>query len=620
MEAASPSLESASAGRGFGVGRIVIVLVTLAVLAAAGYVVYVRYFARPVVIPVSGTPITVRRGNVAATINATGSVISTKQSRLAPQIGGRLKELPVKLGDEVKAGAMLARIETATLEMKVAQARSTLRTSQIRLDQLRAGTRPEEIASTEASLLSAQAKLADIQAGTLPQDITQSQFAVESAAASVRSAQARYDQLKNGASAADISSAEQSAVSAQIALQKAEIDLARVQTGPLPEDIRAAEIALDQAKNNLWAQQLSRDATCGRGAGGACDAGQATVASAESGVVAAKLKVDTLKNKQPDSKDVQAAQGLIDNARESLRSAQIRLKQVRDGSTAEELAQSRAAIDGAQANYQSAISRLSALNQGAKAVDVQSAQSAIISAQTALALKKAPNTPQDIALLQEQVSLSEISLQQAQLDLENATLVAPYDGVIGAITVNVGEQVGTGAAILVLVDKKSTRIDISVDETDITRISVGKAASISFDSIPDRPLAGKVLGVAPTSTVQQGVATYTVSIALDDPSIILQPGMTANVNIVVADRQNVLVIPNRALKRQGRNQTVELLVNGKTESRTIKAGLSNDQMTEVLEGLAEGDSVLIPATTTIQPRVSGFGGAAVAAKPVAVTK
>ncbi len=619
MEAASPSIESASSGRGSSLGRIAIVMVTLAILAVAGFVVYERYFARQVIPALTGTPITVRRGNVAATITATGSVISTRQSRLSPQVAGRIKELPVKLGDEVKAGAVLAKIETVPFEMKVAQARSTLRTSQIRLEQLRAGTRPEEIAASEASLQSAQAKLADVQAGSQPQDIAQAQSAVEVAAAAVRSAQARYDQLRNGANPADISAAEQAVVSAQTAVQKAEIDFTKVKAGPLPEDVRAAEIAVDQAKNNLWAQQLTRDSTCGRGASGACDAAKATVAAADSGVVAANVKLAALKNK-PDPKDVVAAQGVIDSARESLRSAQIRLKQVRDGSTNEELIQSKSAIDSAQASYQAAVSRVSALNQGAKAVDVQSAQGAIISAETALALKKTPNTPQDVALLQEQVSLSELALQQAQLDLENATLTAPFDGVIGGVTINVGEQVSTSTAILTLVYKKSTRIDISVDEADIVRITTGKLATISFDSIPERPLTGKVLGISPTSIVQQGVATYTVSIALDDPSTILQPGMTANVNIVVADRQNVLVVPNRALKRQGRNQSVELLVNGKTESRVIKTGLGNDQMTEVVEGLAEGDSVMIPATTTVQARVGGLGGVVVAAKPAAVTK
>ena len=85
--------------------------------------------------------------------------------------------------------------------------------------------------------------------------------------------------------------------------------------------------------------------------------------------------------------------------------------------------------------------------------------------------------------------------------------------------------------------------------------------------------------------------------------------MTANVSIVTDQKDDVLLVPNRALKRQGRSQAVDVLVNGKTESRPVTTGLSNDQVTEVLNGVGENETVLIPTTTALQPRVPGLPGA-----------
>src|SRR4051812_27746684 len=115
MEAARPPLETTTGGRRLGLLPFLVAAVGLVLLAAVGYVVYDRYLARPAIPPVSGTPVQVRRGSLQSTVGATGSVVTTRQSRLTMQVVGRLKELPVKVGDEVKAGTVLAKVETAPL-------------------------------------------------------------------------------------------------------------------------------------------------------------------------------------------------------------------------------------------------------------------------------------------------------------------------------------------------------------------------------------------------------------------------------------------------------------------------------------------------------------------------
>lgn len=619
MDVANPPIQASTKSR-VGPLQISLVILGLILVAAVAYVAFDRFMARPLVAPIAGQPVAARKGSVAATVSTTGSVVPGRQAKLTVAGTGRLKEMSAQLGDEVKAGAVLARLDTAALDLKLAQARSAHRTAELKLQQLKTGPRPEEIAAAEAAVQSAQAKLADVEGGALPQDVVQAQSAVEQAGASIRQASARRDQVRAGATSSDVTSGEQAVQTAASNLQRAEIDLAKVAAGPKAEDIRQAELALEQAKNSLWAQQINRDQICGRGTGG-CESAHANVAAAETNVTKATEAVAALKT-GADPRDVQASQAQVDSARELLRAAQAKLQQVRSGPTGDEVRQLDAQVESALASQQSVLAKLDAIRQGPRSAEVAAARSALVQAQTQLSLKRTPTTAADVALAEESVKAADIQVQQAQLEIDNATLVAPFDGIVGAVTANVGESVGGGAAVLTLIDPKATRVDVSVDETDIARLATGKPATITFDALPDKRYLGKVIGIAPNATVQQGVATYTVSVSIDNPDQPLPAGLTANVAIVVAQKENVVLVPNRAIKRQGRNQVIDVLVGDRAESRLVKTGLVNEQLTEVVEGIAEGEMVVIPATTTQVPRVGPFGagGPPPGAQPRVVVK
>jgi HlyD family secretion protein len=600
MEAARPPLETAAGGRRLGLLPILLAVVGLLLLAAIGYVLYERYLARPLVEPVAGTPVQVRRGSVRSTVSATGSVISTRQSRLAMQVSGRLKELPVKLGDEVKAGAVLAKIDTAPLELKLAQSRSSLRTAQVKLEQLKAGARPEEVAQAEASVQGAQGKLNDLQAGTLPQEIAAGQAQADNASAQIRQAQARLDALRNGATAADISAAEQALKAAQANADRSASELAKIKTpsdeelAPLRAQLTKAEAIVRQARANFdkvaWRPDIAARP----------ESVALQQATSDYDNAAAQLRL----RQQPRQSDLDAAQRVVESTQAQVEAARARVDLLKAGPTAEDVRQAQAAVEAAQATFQQASARVAALQSGAKPGELQTAQAAVAQAQQQLALRRAPTTLNDIVLAEEQVNLAQLLVQQTQLDIDNATLTAPYDGVIGALSANVGEQVGAQNAIITLLDPKATRVDVAVDEADVAKIAPGEVAQVSFDAVPGRQFAGKVIGIAPAATVTQGLTTYTVSVGVDDPEFFkaAPPGLTANVGIVVAQKENALVIPSRAIKRTGRNPSVDLYVGERAESRPIKTGLADGQMTEVVDGLTESDTVLIPAMSTVAPR------------------
>src|SRR6478672_12754606 len=131
-------------------------LVTLGALGLA-YLAYTRLLVAPAPV-VTGTPIPIRRGTVAATVASSGTVAAARLARLTFNSGGRVKEVLVKLGDSVVAGQPLVRLDSSTLELKLDGARSSQRQAEIKVQQLKDGATQDEIAAAEASVQAAQSK------------------------------------------------------------------------------------------------------------------------------------------------------------------------------------------------------------------------------------------------------------------------------------------------------------------------------------------------------------------------------------------------------------------------------------------------------------------------------
>ena len=163
------------------------------------------------------------------------------------------------------------------------------------------------------------------------------------------------------------------------------------------------------------------------------------------------------------------------------------------------------------------------------------------------------------------------------------------------MAISVGEAPASPA--ITLVDTKNLKIDLTVDESDIANVKPGQRVTITTDSAAGRGWQGKVNTVSPTATIQSGVALYTVSVTIADGTG-LKPGMTGNASVVTAEQQNALIVPNKAVQTQGRNRVVQVLVDGQPQTKVVKVGMSNDSMTEITEGLAEGDQVIVAGTTT----------------------
>ena len=156
---------------------------------------------------------------------------------------------------------------------------------------------------------------------------------------------------------------------------------------------------------------------------------------------------------------------------------------------------------------------------------------------------------------------------------------------------------------------RDSHITVNVDEIDIDRVEVGQPVVITLDALPDMPVQGVVSEIAPTSTSTSGVVTYLVTINLDEAAAAsLRPGMSASAAITVDELDGVLVVPNWAVRLNRETGEAFVLIrraDGTIEEVVVETGLRNEQFSEVVGGLNEGDVVVL---TNEREGLGGFFG------------
>ena len=205
---------------------------------------------------------------------------------------------------------------------------------------------------------------------------------------------------------------------------------------------------------------------------------------------------------------------------------------------------------------------------------------------------------QDVKLAEAQLEMQAIALSTSKRNLGYTTVVAPMDGVVGALDVQIGSiiasginNVSGGTTIMTLLDLSRVFSLATVDESDIGGVKVGQDARITVDSYPGRIFAGKVVRVATEGVNASNVVTFEVKVeVLDEAKNLLKPQMTGNVTIVEASRPDALTVPVAAVSRQGPKSFVTMADGGRRE---VTLGLQGLERTEVASGLQDGEEVRV---------------------------
>jgi RND family efflux transporter MFP subunit len=205
----------------------------------------------------------------------------------------------------------------------------------------------------------------------------------------------------------------------------------------------------------------------------------------------------------------------------------------------------------------------------------------------------------DLDLQSQQLSLqnSQNSLADAKAALANYYIYAPFSGTLGKISVQVGAQIGSGTSIATELTTQKI-CTIPLNEVDVSKVQAGQKVVLTFDALPDLTVAGQVATIDPVGTTSSGVVTYNVQINFDTQDSRVKSGMSISAEIITNVKQDVLLVPNAAVKTQGTAKYVQVLVNNIPQTKIVTTGLSNDTNTEILTGLNEGDKVITQTITT----------------------
>jgi len=454
----------------------IILLVVIALIAGGAYG-FTKWRASKQASTTAPSTSTVQRGDLQAVVSSSGTVRSAQSLDVTFGTSGTVAEVLVEIGDEVKAGQELAKLDTATLEAAVTSAEISLRLKQSALNELKEPATKTEIAAAEATLAKAKQAYSTAAAKPVSWQKAQAEAALAEAAKAVQDAQAEYDKVS-------------------------------------------------------WRPNISM---------------------------------------LPQSFNLQSATEAYEAAKDTYRIAMAAVSDAEIKAAAVSLAQAQEAYDK--------------LLAGPSEDDLLTAESEVTQAQ--------------------------LSLDSARRNLESATLKATFDGTITSQDLVIGQSVAASTVAMTLVDLKHLETQASIPEVDVVSIEKGQTVELTLDAYSDAVLTGKVSRVALIGTVTQGVVNYPVVISIDPTTVTVKPGMTASISIIVQERTNVLMVPNRAVKSLGRNQGyyVQVMVEGQAMQVPVTIGLANDSYTEVTgTALREGDTVVVSTTSAAtNTRIQGMG-------------
>jgi HlyD family secretion protein len=371
--------------------------------------------------------------------------------------------------------------------------------------------------------------------------------------------------------------------------------LAELETTELDFAVQQAEMALASAQAQLL--RLQRPPA------------DYELAAAQAAVDSARAAYDRLVAGRT-AEEVRVARANLDQARAARDQAQMAYNQVADRPDVAmlpqslQLQQATISFEAAQANYELTMRPVSQAERA-------SARSAIVQAEAALERLQAGVSEEDLILSQIQVQQAQLSLVRAQQQVEATLLTAPHAGTITRVGVREGE-LGGGQPAFILTDLSHYHLELSVDEIDIGRVRLGQSARVTLDALPEEFLSGYLDFVAETPQLDSGVVTYRVTVDLEPSEVPLRVGMTANVEIVTERREEVLLVPNRFVRidRTTGRASVDRLRGTQIQPVEIQIGLRDDTFSEVLAGLEEGDVVvLVRQSTRDQLQQSLRGGA-----------
>ncbi len=573
--------------------------------------------------------VTVERGDLVESVEVNGALEPRDRARVSFPAGARVREVLVTRGQSVAKGAVLARLETRDLELKVASANAELDQAQQSLDKLLAGPSEAELAQAAARVARARADLVASSQEVRPID-------VEVAKARLDSARQRVDDLQAGEATADLSAAEQGLAAAQEAQTAANTGLETTRDSASRAKTDAQQ-ALDRGVQELerlqraysdafwdwnYVQRTGRHPTeklvdeTGNAQNRKLETREVeqfrrALVDAEASLRNGELSLKNLSEafdqaREDEIRQIQAAERAIGSAERNVADAQRSYDTARTRGVQAALLEARQALAEAEKAYKQLVDNP---ERPARRAELDAALLEAVAAEAKL--KDGPDLVES-AKARTALEQARAALAEAEANLDAATLTAPIAGTVTDITLKPGTLTASTDAVSIA-DLRGFLIKGQVTEQDVARVQPGQAVQVRIDSVPGESFPGELLLVSalPAESGQQDQGgfggtgaplggLYPVEIGLRSDDERLRVGMAVTASIEIVGVRDALSIPLQAVEYgpdgpQVRKASGAPGPDGQPSGElvSVELGITSGDRVQVLSGLAEGDQVLL---------------------------
>lgn len=573
----------------------------------------------------------VEKGTLITSVSGSGQISASNQVDIKPKVSGDVLSVDMKNGQEVKAGDVLIRLDTKDVYKTIRDAQSNLENAQLSLEKLKQPASDYSIWQAQNALDSAKHNLDKLKLSqetaiqtaqqTIQKDQDNMDKAVEDALNTITNVflglptiTTKLNDILYGNEISDgeltVTHGQNNIVALASSVSALNQEKLQIFQASAENDYKIARSKYDvNLENYNKVTRYSNQATIESLLTETIETVKAVAQAAKSENSFLGAWVDyRSQQKWPvfvKVKDYQAGLsaniGQANNYLSSLLSIETSLEDSR-----ESVASSRKDLDEMEQN---------------NPFDLATAEATIKDKKVFLADLLAGADVLDIKSQELSIDQKQDALADAREKLVDYTVRAPFDGVLIVNTdIKLGDPLGASTAVATIITKQRIA-EISLNEVDVAKIKVSQKVNLTFDAVSDLNLTGIVAEVDPLGTATQGVVSYNIKIIFDAQDDRVKPGMSVTASIITDVRQDVLMVPNAAIKSQGSTNYVEVLADepatnqlsasalsssGITSAtppkqQAVEIGLSNDSMTEIISNLQIGDRVV---TRTIAPTTS----------------
>ena len=528
----------------------------------------------------------VERGDLEQSVFVTGTVEPANEVELGFDQSGRVSSLRVAVGDEVRAGQRLATLSQSQLVAQLQealggvdaaiadleQAQANLTREEILLDKQRTGNREEEIRIAQRDVLNARAVLTQAESSVA---ITEEQSDANIAA----NYQAAHSAMTDAAD--DTKNALIELTDIQDTYFAANnTDAKRI------ENDKAAAIFLLFSRSN--GGSMSKLAVSGL-SGGLYDRVLATQTdNTDPGddltqmIQAVESTFSAFDNIGIDSTFASADITTISTQKSLLTTALSNLRDASSDITTQlatnnaNVASAEQTLITAQNTLASAEEELQLLEAGSRIEDISSQEAVVASAEATVRAREA-------AVRQQEARASRI-----RAELGETTITAPFSGIVTEVDTSIGESALSGTPVITLIAAGGNEVEAFVPEINIGLVAEGQEARMEFESFPDQELFGSVSNIDPAETIDDGLASYGITIQFTEEDERIRPGMTADIRLIVEAQKDVLSLPLYAIQRLGEATGVYTLdERGRRVFVPVELGLQGDNGRIEVDGINE---------------------------------